>query len=98
MPRARDKKQAQGNCPSCGTALDATGFCWKCAGEGPPPVEAKPPKPPPEPTCTHEENMRGIAAMRAVIYGKPGPLAQEIAKVVARLKVSTEKVGEEEAF
>ena len=33
---------ARGNCVSCGTALDGTGFCWNCAGDGKPEVRPDP--------------------------------------------------------
>lgn len=43
---------ARGNCVACGTSLDNTGFCWKCAGEGqtsPQRTQETPPAPSYEP-------------------------------------------------
>lgn len=81
---------ARGNCVSCGFALDPTGFCWQCSGDGrlakaelPPPVQEKPK--PPEPICTHEQNLAGLAMLRAAIFGKPGPMAKHIEQAVRRL-------------
>lgn len=81
-------------CHVCGGTFDAGGSCQRCSGDGAQPEPKS--KPPPEPVCTHEENMVGLAALRAAVFGKEGPMAKEITKVVARLKVTTEKPGEEE--
>ena len=48
--------------------------------------------------CTKAENLAGIAACRAAVKGKRGPMAREMDRVVARLNVSAEKPNEEVPF
>ena len=46
--------------------------------------------------ATAEENRAGLAALKAAITGKPGPMARELDRIMARLRVSTERPAETE--
>lgn len=72
-------------CKGCGWEVGSDNVCWLC-----PPVPKLPI--PPKPVCSHEENMKRLAALRAAIYAKPGPMARIVAGVCRRMN------GEEEAF
>src|SRR3990172_1344317 len=79
-------EQQQVRCADCNAPLQPDFFCESCYG-CPPLV--------PDRLCTPEENRAGLAALRAAIFGKPGPMAREIDKVVAKLTVSTERAEDD---
>lgn len=76
-------------CKGCGGDMEPNDVCWRC-----PPVASRkappPPPKPPKPVCTPEENAAGLAALRAAIYAKPGPMAKIVEAVCRRMN------GEEE--
>jgi hypothetical protein len=82
-------------CP-CGGTFNAGESCQRCSGDEAPEIVPPPAPKVPERLCTHEENMRGLAALKAAVFGKPGPMAREIDRVVARLTIATNKAGKDE--